>query len=145
MIQPCHLQRPPRSAKSPVPHRDCRNFIFITSISLHTTSGCHVVPIFHGCRLVRSVTSTSRLSSGLFTATISIRIITLVRFLGLFLNLYSCVITRILIRNQCELIIEMIFKTKQDLGWTRYTPRIIYLLLLCYIMKQCCYFFLNLV
>uniref|UniRef100_A0A251VQ81 Uncharacterized protein n=1 Tax=Helianthus annuus TaxID=4232 RepID=A0A251VQ81_HELAN len=116
MIQPCHLQRPPRSAKSPVPHRDCRNFIFITSISLHTTSGCHVVPIFHGCRLVRSVTSTSRLSSGLFTATISIR-----------------------------LIIEMIFKTKQDLGWTRYTPRIIYLLLLCYIMKQCCYFFLNLV
>ncbi|KAJ0745211.1 hypothetical protein HanPI659440_Chr10g0396301 [Helianthus annuus] len=102
MIQPCHLQRPPRSAKSPVPHRDCRNFIFITSISLHTTSGCHVVPIFHGCRLVRSVTSTSRLSSGLFIATISIRIITLVRSLGLFLNLYSCVITRILIRNQCE-------------------------------------------
>ncbi|KAJ0925335.1 hypothetical protein HanRHA438_Chr04g0158581 [Helianthus annuus] len=39
----------------------------------------------------------------------------------------------------------MIFKTKQDLGWTRYTPRLIYLLLLCYNLKQCCYFYLNLV
>ncbi|MFS7975948.1 hypothetical protein Hanom_Chr10g00886671 [Helianthus anomalus] len=26
----------------------------------------------------------------------------------------------------------MIFKTKQDLGWTRYTPRLIYILLLFY-------------
>ncbi|KAJ0742362.1 hypothetical protein HanPI659440_Chr10g0363341 [Helianthus annuus] len=48
-------------------------------------------------------------------------------------------------QTQLMLIIEMIFKTKQDLGWTRYTPRLIYLLLLCYVIKQCCYFFLNLV
>ncbi|KAF5824299.1 hypothetical protein HanXRQr2_Chr00c002g0832531 [Helianthus annuus] len=95
MIQPCHLQRPPRSANSPVPHRDCCNFIFITSISLHTTSGYQVVPIFHGCHLVRSLTSTSRLSSGLFTATISIRIITLVRSLGFFPNLTCALLTRI--------------------------------------------------
>ncbi|MFS7964534.1 hypothetical protein Hanom_Chr08g00751481 [Helianthus anomalus] len=33
---------------------------------------------------------------------------------------------------------------KQDLGWTRYTPRLIYLLLLCYNLKQYCYFYLNL-
>ncbi|MFS7956701.1 hypothetical protein Hanom_Chr07g00657601 [Helianthus anomalus] len=33
---------------------------------------------------------------------------------------------------------------KRDLGWTRYTPRLIYLLLLCYNLKQCCYFYLNL-
>ncbi|MFS7953631.1 hypothetical protein Hanom_Chr07g00620951 [Helianthus anomalus] len=45
----------------------------------------------------------------------------------------------------CRLIIEMIFKTKQDLGWTRYTPRLIYLLLLCYNLKQFCYCYLNLV
>uniref|UniRef100_A0A251UUH1 Uncharacterized protein n=1 Tax=Helianthus annuus TaxID=4232 RepID=A0A251UUH1_HELAN len=47
--------------------------------------------------------------------------------------------------TQPMLIIEMIFKTKQDLGWTRHTPRLIYLLLLCYNLKQCCYLFLNLV
>ncbi|KAJ0858417.1 hypothetical protein HanRHA438_Chr13g0600781 [Helianthus annuus] len=34
--------------------------------------------------------------------------------------------------RQKLLTIEPIFKTKQDLGWTRYTPRLIYLLLLCY-------------
>ncbi|KAF5790889.1 hypothetical protein HanXRQr2_Chr09g0388381 [Helianthus annuus] len=33
-------------------------------------------------------------------------------------------------QTQSMLIIETILKTKQDLGWTRYTPRLIYL---------CCY------
>ncbi|MFS7961231.1 hypothetical protein Hanom_Chr08g00712541 [Helianthus anomalus] len=37
----------------------------------------------------------------------------------------------------------MIFKTKQDLGWTRYTPRLSYLLLLWFMLKQCCYLYLN--
>ncbi|MFS7957412.1 putative chromatin remodeling & transcriptional activation CHROMO-DOMAIN family [Helianthus anomalus] len=30
----------------------------------------------------------------------------------------------------------MIFKTKQDLGWTRYTPRLSYLLLLWFMLEQ---------
>ncbi|KAJ0795671.1 hypothetical protein HanPI659440_Chr04g0153151 [Helianthus annuus] len=68
---------------------------------------------------------------------------TTVRSLGN-LQSYSCV-TYKKSQTQPMLIIEMIFKTKQDLGWTRYTPRLIYLLLLCYVMKLCCYFFLNLV
>ncbi|MFS8020073.1 hypothetical protein Hanom_Chr15g01411271 [Helianthus anomalus] len=35
-------------------------------------------------------------------------------------------------RNLCELIIEVWMIHETSLGWTRYTPRIIYLLLLCY-------------
>ncbi|MFS7973856.1 hypothetical protein Hanom_Chr09g00861571 [Helianthus anomalus] len=52
-----------------------------------------------------------------------------------------CFCTELYFNTCCRLIIEMIFKTKQDLGWTRYTPRLIYLLLLCYNLKQCCYFY----
>ncbi|MFS8005556.1 hypothetical protein Hanom_Chr13g01238711 [Helianthus anomalus] len=50
-------------------------------------------------------------------------------------NLYTrlCFCIELYFNTCCRLIIEMIFKTKQDLGWTRYTPRLIYLLLLCYV------------
>ncbi|MFS8006679.1 hypothetical protein Hanom_Chr14g01252081 [Helianthus anomalus] len=49
------------------------------------------------------------------------------------------------IATQPRLIIEVWTNHETSLGWTRYTPRIIYLLLLCYLLKQSWILVLNIV